>query len=58
MACFLVRHRNDKQCWFFVGFIDEEIRSNLVKQLKELDFFVGVWTAVPIQQSWKKKWCK
>ena len=30
---------NDKQCRFFVGFIAEEICSNLVKQLQEQDFF-------------------
>ena len=58
MACLLVRHRNNKQFWVFVGFIAEKIRSYLVKQLKELDFIVSVWTAVPIQQFWKKKWCK
>ena len=32
-------YRNDKQCRVFVGFIAEEIRSNLVKQLQEQDFF-------------------
>ena len=39
MACLLFRHRYHKQCWVFVEFIAEKIRSNLVKQIKELDFF-------------------